>query len=99
MVHGFLSSAPHKNVFIIVSLQAFFNEHCTGLCTVQTSVCLSVGISCNFMLSDVYYFEKNLSFHFESLYLLLCTCVLVVLTKTNESKFIPFIHINQSSSK
>ena len=77
MVHGFLSSAPHKNVFIIVSLQAFFNEHCTGLCTVQTSVCLSVGISCNFMLSDVYYFEKTFlsilnlcTYHFVHMYLL-----------------------------
>ena len=68
MVHGFLSSAPHKNVFIIVSLQAFFIMN-IALGSVQATVCLSVGISCNFMLSDVCYSEeKCFFFHFKSLF-------------------------------
>ena len=46
MVHGFLSSAPHKNVFIIVSLQVFFIMNialgCAGHCL---SVCGQRGIA------------------------------------------------------
>ena len=56
----FLSSAPHKNVFIIVSLQDFFIMN-IALGSAGHCLSVSVGISCNFMLSDVYYSVQKYS--------------------------------------
>ena len=67
MVHGFLSSAPHKNVFIIVSLQAFFIMNIA----LGAGHCLSVcGHKLQLYVVWCLLFWKILLFPFESLFTL-----------------------------